>query len=75
MNPQAFAQRHCNLPHAHAKGNERKTIKAFIVHLTLQALAWQSFFMKYFYHYKSHRHVGFPLRAGRHNFIQKITPA
>jgi hypothetical protein len=48
------------LPHAHAKGNERKTIKAFIVHLTLQALAWQSFFMKFFIVIKSHRHVVVP---------------
>ena len=38
MNPSGFLLNgHCNLPHTHAKGNEGKTIKAFVIHVTLQA--------------------------------------
>jgi hypothetical protein len=48
---------HCKLPHTHAKGNEGKIIKVFIIHVTLQAIAWQSFFMKYFIIIKTLRHV------------------
>lgn len=40
---------HCNLPQTHAKGNEGKSIKVFIIiHVIPQAFAWQSFNVKYF---------------------------